>query len=107
MRRCAQITSLEFAPDGRTLYSGDEDGCMSAWDLDQAKRLHHVAAHSGPVWSLAASRGSGALLASGEHTNIMTRQYLFIRSLSEDVDASVLAGAPSAFLFQDVQMQVW
>ncbi|BDA43395.1 Transcription initiation factor TFIID subunit 5 [Coccomyxa sp. Obi] len=62
----APITSLEFASDGSTLYSGDEDGCVSAWDLAQAKRLHHApAAHSGPVWSLATSRGSSALLASG------------------------------------------
>ncbi|EIE22407.1 putative TAF5 [Coccomyxa subellipsoidea C-169] len=68
----AAITSLEFSSDGSTLYSGDEDGCMSAWDLSQAKRLHHVpAAHSGPVWSLATSHGSSALLASGGADNTL------------------------------------
>lgn len=60
-----QITSLAFSPDGRILYSGDEDGIISAWDMDQAKRLHVLSGHSGPVWSLAVSHGSGGLLASG------------------------------------------
>ena len=68
----AQVTSLAFTPDGQHLLSGDEEGTLIAWDLKQAKRVHSCKAHSGPVWSLAVSHGSGAILASGkrreEHT---------------------------------------
>ncbi len=60
-----QVTSLAFTPDGQHLVSGDEEGGISAWDLRQAKRVHSSKAHSGPVWSLATSHGSGAILASG------------------------------------------
>ena len=66
-RWCAARRSRRslFRQRGRTLFSGDEDGAVFAWDLDAAKRLYNIPAHSGPVWSLAASRGSGAVLASG------------------------------------------
>ena len=59
------MTSLAFTPDGQHLLSGDEEGGIHAWDLRQAKRVHSSKAHSGPVWSLATSHSSGALLASG------------------------------------------
>ncbi len=61
-----QVTSLAFTPDGQHLLSGDEEGNINAWDLKQAKRVHSSKAHSGPVWSLATSHGSGAILASGK-----------------------------------------
>ena len=60
-----QVTSLAFTPDGQHLLSGDEEGSIHAWDLRQAKRVHSSKAHSGPVWSLATSHGTGAVLASG------------------------------------------
>lgn len=61
-----QITALAFAPDGRGLFTSDEEGALCAWDLDTAKRLWDApAAHSGAVWSLAVSNGAGTLLASG------------------------------------------
>ena len=60
-----QVTSLAFTTDGQHLLSGDEEGTIIAWDLKQAKRVHSSKAHSGPVWSLAVSHGSGAILASG------------------------------------------
>ena len=61
-----QVTSLAFTTDGQHLLSGDEEGTIIAWDLKQAKRVHSSKAHSGPVWSLAVSHGSGAILASGK-----------------------------------------
>ena len=82
-----QITALAFAPDGQTLWSGDDDGAVFAWDLGQARRLADFAAHSGPVWSLAVSHGAGALLASG------ALLYLFTpRACATHVHALAIAG---------------
>ncbi len=63
-----QVTSLAFSPDGKVLAVGCEDGGVSAWDVASATRLGAVHLHAAPVWSLAISRGDGALLASGAAT---------------------------------------
>ena len=65
-----QVTSLAFTPDGQHLLSGDEEGTLIAWDLKQAKRVHSSKAHSGAVWSLSVSHGSGTILASGDKESI-------------------------------------
>lgn len=78
-----QITSLVFAPDGRTLYSGDDDGVISVWDMDQAKRMHILSGHSGPVWSLAASHGTGGLIASGAHHALHVILGIFFLTMEE------------------------
>ena len=51
---------------------------LIAWDLKQAKRVHSSRAHSGPVWSLATSHGSGAILASGDPHDVTLAQHVFI-----------------------------
>lgn len=45
---------------------GSEDGVVAVWDVPGARRLGSARQHSGAVWALAASRGDGSLLASGE-----------------------------------------
>ncbi len=45
---------------------GSEDGVVAVWDVPGARRLGSAQQHSGAVWALAASRGDGNLLASGE-----------------------------------------
>jgi WD40 repeat protein len=45
---------------------GSEDGVVAVWDVPGARRLGSAQQHSGAVWALAASRGDGSLLASGE-----------------------------------------
>jgi WD40 repeat protein len=72
---CLQVTSLAFTPDGQHLLSGDEEGTLIAWDLKQAKRVHSSKGHSGPVWSLATSHGSGAILASGDPPHATLAQH--------------------------------
>ena len=61
-----QVTALDFTPDGKMLAVGSEDGVVAVWDVPGAKRLGSTQQHSGAVWALAASRGDGSLLASGE-----------------------------------------
>ena len=51
---------------------------LIAWDLKQAKRVHSSKAHSGPVWSLATSHSSGAILASGDSHDVSLAQHEFI-----------------------------
>jgi transcription initiation factor TFIID subunit 5 len=53
-------------PASLQVAAGGEDGSICVWDLGTSKRIAHLAGHSGPVWSLAYSKGDGALLASGE-----------------------------------------
>lgn len=69
---------MTFTPDGQHLLSGDEEGVLIAWDLKQAKRVHSSRAHSGPVWSLATSHGSGAILASGDPHDVTLAQHEFM-----------------------------
>ena len=62
----AGVTSLAFAPDGRTLAVGSGDGAVGVYDLGTGRRRAALpGAHDGPVWALCYSRGSGAVLASG------------------------------------------
>lgn len=61
-----QVTALAFHPDGATMASADEDGVVIHWDLREAKRIASAEKHKAAVWSLAFSRGSGEMLASGE-----------------------------------------
>ena len=60
-----QITAMAFSPDGATLTSADAAGVVTSWDLAAARARTTTPAHAGPVWSLAYSRVSGAVLASG------------------------------------------
>lgn len=61
----APLTALAVAHDGVTLASADANGVISTWDLGSARQVATSSIHSGPVWSLDYSYGSGKLLASG------------------------------------------
>jgi WD40 repeat protein len=55
--------SLVFAPDGRTLISGGEDGTIRFWDVEETREVAKLGGMSGPIMALALS-ASGGLLAS-------------------------------------------
>jgi WD40 repeat protein len=57
------ITSLAFAPDGKTLASGGWDNTVRLWDVATGKQLHMLDAHQGMVARVSFSP-DGKVLAS-------------------------------------------
>ena len=60
----AWVSSLEFSPDGRWLYSGAADQTVCIWDVESGEILKRYRGHTDEVWSLSLSK-DGSLLASG------------------------------------------
>ncbi len=51
---------------------GTDEGSIHIWDLGSARRVATLQGHVGPVWSLAYSCGSGAVLASGVYVGVLS-----------------------------------
>jgi WD40 repeat protein len=58
------IWAVDFAPDGKTIASGGQEGIVRIWDAASGKLLAELAGHDGTVHSLAYSR-DGSRIASG------------------------------------------
>jgi WD40 repeat protein len=58
------VWSISFAPDGRTLAMGIDDGSLKLWDVDGGELRSTLRVHTGPVWATAWS-ASGKFLATG------------------------------------------
>jgi len=54
-----------FAPDGRILATGSENGTVQLWSLPGEKSLATLMGGTGPVFSVAFSRNRGTLAAAG------------------------------------------
>jgi len=61
---------LQFAPDGKHLATGHEDGTIQVWDVGQRQRIKTVSRHKALITALAFSP-DGKLLASGCADNII------------------------------------
>ena len=61
-----RVSSIVFAPDGRTLISGSIDGTIRFWDCWTGTETRKLAAHSGGVNSIVLSK-DGKVLASGSY----------------------------------------
>jgi WD40 repeat protein len=65
----AEVLTALFAPNGRSLLTGDAAGFIRVWDLSSVTELRHLEGHKGPVLGLALSPGGAALAsASGDGT---------------------------------------
>lgn len=60
----ARVTSVAFAPDGKTLASGSMDETVKLWDVGTGRELSTLKGHTDPVKSVAFSP-DGKTLASG------------------------------------------
>lgn len=47
------VRSLDFSPDGTKLVTASEDGSVVMWDTANGNELKVIAAHAGPVTSVA------------------------------------------------------
>ncbi len=64
------ITSLVFAPDGRTLASGSWDSTVRLWDVTTGKQLTSFQAATEKIWSVAIS-ADGKWVAAGSDPGII------------------------------------
>src|SRR5262249_33213092 len=60
----AEVTSLAFSPDGRTLAAGDVDGTVTLREAATGTARRTLMAHPDTIWSLAYSP-DGRVLATG------------------------------------------
>ena len=67
----SNVSSLAFSPDGETLMTGDADGQLRAWNLNDALPAAVLGGHSQPVWNTAFSH-SGDRVASAADDGTVT-----------------------------------
>jgi serine/threonine protein kinase len=61
----AAVTSVAFAPDGRTAVSSGEDRAVLLWDLAEGKVRRRLLKHTAPVRSVAFSPDGSRVLSGG------------------------------------------
>jgi len=59
-----RIRAAIFAPDGKSVFSGNRKGAIQKWDIDSGKEVLSVRGHGGGILTLACHPG-GEILASG------------------------------------------
>ncbi|GMH36177.1 hypothetical protein BSKO_04045 [Bryopsis sp. KO-2023] len=77
-----RITAMEFGPDAKSIYCGHENGQISGYDISKPAQIGQCSAHQGPVWSMAFSRGTGELLATGGDDDTLR---LWSATLTQDI----------------------
>jgi len=98
------VTALRFAPDGRTLAGGSQDGTVSLWDLQTGVLSSQLKKHSGAVNAIAFSTAGDLMATGGDDRTVIIWETatgkarrtlkghdLAVTSLAFSPDASLLA----------------
>ncbi|HEX4614021.1 MAG TPA: c-type cytochrome domain-containing protein [Urbifossiella sp.] len=64
----ATVTAVAFDPAGQGIATGDDSGKVRVWDVSSGACLAELAAHDGPVRSIAVRNGRWVLSASSDRT---------------------------------------
>jgi RNA polymerase sigma factor (sigma-70 family) len=59
-----EITSLAFAPDGKTLASGSRDAVVKLWDVEARRERATLRGHSAPIVALSFSDDGGSIASA-------------------------------------------
>jgi WD40 repeat protein len=66
----SMVSSVAFAPDGRTLYSAGFDKVVKLWDLQSQKELATLGGHTNRLWAVACSPDGQHLASAGEDQRV-------------------------------------
>src|SRR5258706_14890648 len=64
------VTSMAFAPDGKTLASCGHDRTLRLWDVATGKRLGAVEGHRGRMYSVAFSPDGKRIASTGQDKTV-------------------------------------
>ncbi|MFF5439013.1 caspase family protein [Streptomyces achromogenes] len=66
----AFLSAVAYAPDGRLIAGGSEDGSIYLWNADTAKRVRILSGHSDRITSLAFDPGSSTLASASDDKTV-------------------------------------
>ena len=85
------VSSVSFAPDGKTLASGGRDGTIRLWDVESKRQTAVWEGHWDSVFSVSFSP-DGKTLASGVGSDILGSGYIRLWDVASGRQTAILVG---------------
>lgn len=92
------VFGVVLAPDGRTLFSGADDGLLRTWDVRTGKELRRFGGQAGGVLAVALTADGKTLASAGRDATVRLwhaqtgRPVCALTGLRGDVEALALSG---------------